>query len=298
MTSSKIRTARILSTFSLLSELVLEKLFRQGRGQSITVAPDNAIINIRPFHPNDNEAVRELFVKSFGTAEEGSLVRNAILSELSGGVTSVFYLIGIMGLVLLVPWRESLAFQPALGSAMILACLGFVFFMVHSTHMALLNFVNHGLTGDLLDTGKYYRGGGQSAAEKKPPDLSGKPSCENAFWVAEMIIPGEKSKIVGGIGFDTRPDPVTGLIQCPELRRMMVSPLCRRRGVGGQLLRIALSYGKEHGIKSFSLDTSSYQNSAIELYQKHGFVMQRKWELRKGIWVANLRLDLPHAEGH
>ncbi|KAF4615113.1 hypothetical protein D9613_003456 [Agrocybe pediades] len=295
MTSSKIRTTSILSTFSLLLDLTLEILYR--RGQSM-VAANDAIINIRPFHPNDNEAVRELFVKSFGTAEEGSLIRNVILAELSGGATFVFYFIGIMGLVLLVPWGESSAFQPALGAAMILTCLGLVFFMLHSTNVAFLNFLSHGLTGDLSDTGKYYGNGERIVAGKTSKDLSGKPSCENAFWVAEMITPGQKSKIVGGIGFDTRPDPVTGLIQCPELRRMMVSPLCRRRGVGGQLLRAALSYGKEHGLKSFSLATSSYQNSAIELYQKHGFVMQRKWELRNGIWVANLRLDLPDAEGH
>jgi len=73
---------------------------------------------------------------------------------------------------------------------------------------------------------------------------------------------------------------------------MMVSPICRRRGVAGHLIRTSLEHGRKHGIQSIFLSTSSFQKSAIELYQKNGFVMKEKCSLKNGICVATLDLDL------
>ena len=56
--------------------------------------------------------------------------------------------------------------------------------------MAYRNFINQGLTGDLLDVGKYY--GDTNGCNLK---------SKNAFWVAEMITKGGEATIVGGIGF-------------------------------------------------------------------------------------------------
>jgi GNAT superfamily N-acetyltransferase len=56
-----------------------------------------------------------------------------------------------------------------------------------------------------------------------------------------------------------------------ELKRMYLRPEARGRGLGKQLLRIALDWARSHGISVIRLDTSDRMTAAQRLYEAHGF---------------------------
>lgn len=56
-----------------------------------------------------------------------------------------------------------------------------------------------------------------------------------------------------------------------ELRRMYLLPEYRGKGLGRQLINIALEYSKKAGFKRIELDTHSKMKDAIKLYQRNGF---------------------------
>jgi len=64
-----------------------------------------------------------------------------------------------------------------------------------------------------------------------------------------------------------------------ELRRMAVSSKYRRRGIASRLINIAVAHARAHGKSCIDLTTSSYQESALGLYEKHGWVIRREWVL-------------------
>lgn len=73
---------------------------------------------------------------------------------------------------------------------------------------------------------------------------------------------------------------------------MVVSPICRRRGVGAQLIRVAVDHAQKHGIKSVYITTSVYQTSALTLYEKFGWVRQSNYSYLGSLYVTDLKLDL------
>lgn len=76
---------------------------------------------------------------------------------------------------------------------------------------------------------------------------------------------------------------------------MVVSPLCRRRGVGAQLIKVALDHAKKHDLISIYLTTSVHQQSALSLYKKCGWVRQRNFWYLGSLHVTTLKLDLKNS---
>ena len=82
-----------------------------------------------------------------------------------------------------------------------------------------------------------------------------------AFWVAV-----ERGELLGTCGvFPVAPDTF-------ELRKMYLSPASRGRGLGVQLLDVAVAWVREHGGRRIVLDTVEAMTRAIAFYEAHGFV--------------------------
>jgi putative acetyltransferase len=56
-----------------------------------------------------------------------------------------------------------------------------------------------------------------------------------------------------------------------ELKRMIVLPEARRRGVGSRLLNCAEATATEEGVDTIRLETGPRSREAISLYRRHGY---------------------------
>ena len=82
-----------------------------------------------------------------------------------------------------------------------------------------------------------------------------------AMWVAV-----EGDEVIGSVALR---DLGAGTV---ELKRMYLRPAARGRGLGKQLLALALEWSREHGFDRVRLDTSERMVAAQRLYEAHGFV--------------------------
>jgi GNAT superfamily N-acetyltransferase len=57
-----------------------------------------------------------------------------------------------------------------------------------------------------------------------------------------------------------------------ELKRMYLRPSVRGRGLGRELLGVALDWSRRHGMRLVRLDTSERMAAAQRLYEANGFV--------------------------
>lgn len=76
---------------------------------------------------------------------------------------------------------------------------------------------------------------------------------------------------------------------------MVVSPDYRRRGIAESLIKTALHHAQDHGITSVILSTTMFQPAAVAMYEKFGWVIQRKVSFRlllDRVWVFYYSLDL------
>jgi ribosomal protein S18 acetylase RimI-like enzyme len=89
----------------------------------------------------------------------------------------------------------------------------------------------------------------------------------NHFWIAETIPQpdGAMPEIVGMIGVQHHEEGVG------EIRRLRVRSDVRRRGIGTQLVEVALKYCQEHGYLKITLDTFMEREPAIKLFEKFRF---------------------------
>ena len=69
-----------------------------------------------------------------------------------------------------------------------------------------------------------------------------------------------------------------------ELRRMVVSPNHRRYGIGKLLMSKITNRAREYKLESVCLSTSMYQIPSRALYEKYGFVEERRWVMREGFY--------------
>lgn len=67
------------------------------------------------------------------------------------------------------------------------------------------------------------------------------------------------------------------------LEDMIVAPAARGSGIGSALLRYAIEYAKENGIKRITLLTDEDNYAAQRFYSKHGFVASSMIPLRLNI---------------
>ena len=113
------------------------------------------------------------------------------------------------------------------------------------------------------------------------------------LWVALV-----GSEIAGCVA--VRPSNVTSLLKTdpieyePDktraaLERMYVFDKWRGKRIGLRLLQHAIQFCESHGFREIEIVTSTLQNEAKTLYEKHGFETQRS---RKLFFGYNFRLDM------
>jgi DNA-binding MarR family transcriptional regulator/ribosomal protein S18 acetylase RimI-like enzyme len=83
---------------------------------------------------------------------------------------------------------------------------------------------------------------------------------KDRFWFAEA-----DGEMVGAIAIVGRPD------QQAQLRWFILHPRYRGLGLGGALLREAMQYCREKGVRRVFLETTADQQTAIRMYRKAGF---------------------------
>ena len=76
-----------------------------------------------------------------------------------------------------------------------------------------------------------------------------------------------------------------------ELRKMYLTPAARGRGVGAQLLDVALAWTRAAGGTAMVLDTIEAMTRAIAFYEAHGFVRDDA-QIRGARCTRGYRLDL------
>ena len=91
-------------------------------------------------------------------------------------------------------------------------------------------------------------------------DLDDPAATYAALWVAL-----DGGEVVGSVALR---DLGGGAV---ELKRMYLRPDQRGRGLGKQLLAVALDWARAHDVKVIRLDTSERMVAAQRLYEAHGF---------------------------
>jgi GNAT superfamily N-acetyltransferase len=92
-------------------------------------------------------------------------------------------------------------------------------------------------------------------------DLADPRATYAALWVAL-----EDGRVVGSVAMRELDD---GEVQ---LKRMYLRPSMRGRGLGRELLGVALDWARAHGKRVVRLDTSERMLAAQRLYEANGFV--------------------------
>jgi putative acetyltransferase len=92
------------------------------------------------------------------------------------------------------------------------------------------------------------------------PDLEDPVGTYAALWIAE-----DGEEVVGSVALRE----VDG--GALELKRMYLRPAQRGRGLGKQLLAVALDYARQSGAGAVRLDTSERMIAAQRLYEANGF---------------------------
>ena len=92
-------------------------------------------------------------------------------------------------------------------------------------------------------------------------DLDDPAGTYAALWVAL-----EGDEVVGSVALRDLGDGAV------ELKRMYLRPSARGRGLGKELLALALDWSREHRFDRVRLDTSERMVAAQRLYEAHGFV--------------------------
>ncbi len=91
-------------------------------------------------------------------------------------------------------------------------------------------------------------------------DLDDPGATYAALWIAE-----DGGAVIGAVALR---DLGEGAV---ELKRMYLRPDARGRGLGKQLLAIALDWARANGKRTVRLDTSERMVAAQRLYEAHGF---------------------------
>lgn len=191
-------------------------------------------LEIRPFRPADKATVLTLF--SSGILEHiGPCFRNAMMNPLYLSITLALcaagYLLGSLLAAVLLPG----------------VWVGFVYYCCHELYA---RFVRERLRSDMQDI---------------PRSFLSKP--DDCFWVAEAQVNG-KAQILGMVAVASKQH---GEEKYGELFRMIISPLCRRAGLGSKMAKTAIDFCQQQGFSKVVLETSSTQSAAVALYKKLGF---------------------------
>ncbi|KAM8867801.1 N-acetyltransferase 8-like 2 [Synchiropus picturatus] len=204
---------------------------------------------IRRYQPADKDVVRSLF--SFGILEHiGPCFLNAMRDPVHLTIT-----------------LSLCVFSYLLGSVLtaVLAVL-WVLAIYGCSHEIYAGFVRVKLRTDMQDICGNY--------------LNRPDSC---FWVAEAELNG-KVQILGMVAVVAKQN---GKEKYGELFRMIISPQCRRTGLGLKMAQMVLDFSEQQGFSKVVLETSSTQVAAIALYEKLGFEVVLTHTNTEGpVWMA------------
>lgn len=116
-----------------------------------------------------------------------------------------------------------------------------------------------------------------------PGNFMSKP--DDCFWVAEVEVDG-RPQVLGMVAVVAKQN---GQERFGELFRMIISPTCRRIGLGLRLTQTVLDHGKERGFSKVVLETSCMQKAAVALYKKAGFrLILTHTKSRIAPWIVKL----------
>lgn len=238
-------------------------------------------LRVRSFQSSDNEIVRKLFSTCLNEPAP-----SAFLHVLSHPVPWTIWGAGVAvvagGLTLMTkqhpPPMKYFVAATSVWSAAMVAWLHKISIGTYHSYTAW------SLTQDMGHIPEYY--------ELEPIDESNKdnivyaPKGQKNFFVCE----DSAGAIAGFVALDYHPDrpKPTG-----ELRRMIVSPTHRRRGVAEFLIEALIKHAKKNDLHVVELGTSDVQYGAKKLYQKLGFrEHHRVFDEIRFIDVVKYELDL------
>ena len=210
---------------------------------------------IRRYRPSDKDEVCTLF--SIGIKEHiRPCFHNAMTSPLYLAVTLALCVTGyLLGSVL---------------GAVVLPGLwvGLVYYCCHELYAI---FVKETLQRDMQDI---------------PGNYLSRP--DDCFWVAEAEVDG-RAQIMGMVALVAKQ---SGEERHGELFRMIISPSCRRMGLGLRMAQTVMDFCKDRGFSKVVLETSSTQTAAVALYKKLGFSHVLSRTQRQvpvvGSWIVKL----------
>ncbi|KAG5647828.1 hypothetical protein DXG03_007752 [Asterophora parasitica] len=274
-----------------------------------TIPTSKNVIRIRFFRKSDAPQVRELFMlaNAHGRAshclhlQQANLPHDTITRHAAGSPrqvaldTLLFRPISLFAYALILLGFAILVWSPQHKNWGALLSVGVATLFLSYRFLLSDSFIYYcmkALRTDLADIAKHYSmvSSGTSTEELAP-------SGPSAFWVVECESRDEKGvEIVGAVALDCYEKD--GILQ-GELRRMGVSPHHRRKGIAALLLRALIAHAKDNGIPTVWLGTTEYQQPAMDMYKKYGWVESGKEILkdRLGLGVTKIimlwfRLDL------
>ncbi|XP_010878983.2 N-acetyltransferase family 8 member 3 [Esox lucius] len=196
---------------------------------------------VRRYRPSDKESVLALFREGILEHINPSFYR-AVSDPLHVGISLLLSLAGCLLGGLTAPWALLL---PG-------AWVGLIYYCCWELYAA---FVRERLRTDMQDIPGCYL-----------------TSPNNCFWVAEAEVNGRVEILGMGAIVAKKVEGGREGEMCGELFRMIVSPRCRRMGLGSRITQTIVDFCKERGFSKVVLETSSTQVSAVALYKKMGFI--------------------------
>lgn len=218
---------------------------------------------IRRYQPSDRDAVCEIF--SVGIKEHiGPCFYNAMTSPLylfiTASLCSAGYFLG--------SWLGAVLLSGLWMSVVYYCC-----------HEVYAGYVRRRLQTEMRDISGSYM--------SRPGDC---------FWVAEAE-EGGRAQVLGTVAVVAQEN---GAERFGDLSRMIVSPTCRRMGLGLRLTQTVIDFCKDKGFSKVVLETSSTQAAAVAMYKKVGFkivLVHRRTEASNWMtWLSQIRVI--HMEKH
>jgi GNAT superfamily N-acetyltransferase len=93
-------------------------------------------------------------------------------------------------------------------------------------------------------------------------------TLQGKFW-QRWVVEDDTGRVVGYAMVIKYPSQPTGLFNL----ELVIDPDHRRRGVGEQLIKTALAYGREHGMQRLLTEISDSSSDAMRFAQKWGFAV-------------------------
>ncbi|GLB35633.1 putative FR47-like protein [Lyophyllum shimeji] len=219
-------------------------------------------VRVRYFRATDSDEVRKLylFAMSDGPDSPRRNVLDVLLFKPGAHVTYAVILAGV-SLAVLSRCPSYRAFGVMVSVFAAASLLGYRYFLSRS----FIDYYDKCLTEDLADVASYYH---MRAAQDGAGNLV--PAGPSAFWVVECDLPEKRgTEVIGCVALDCQYE---GGVLRGELRRMVVSPFYRRRGIAALLIKTLLAHGSKHGVPAIILTTTHFQEDAINMYEKLGWV--------------------------